>query len=39
MAIKNGESGGDAKIPAEHWESLMGDQLLFGYLVEVMDVY
>ena len=26
-------------LPAEYWKALMGDQLLLGYLVEVMGVY
>ena len=39
MAMGNGKSGGDAKLPAECWKTLMGDQLLLGCLVEVMDVY
>ncbi len=39
MAMGNGKSGGDAILPAEYWKALMGDQLLLGYLVEVMDVY
>ncbi len=39
MSVGNGKSGGDAKLPAEYWKALMGDQLLLGYLVEVMDVY
>ena len=39
MATGNGTSGGDAKLPAEYWIALIGDQLLLGYLVEVMDVY
>ncbi len=39
MAMGNGKSGGDAKLPAEYWKALMGDQLLLGYLVEVMDMY
>jgi hypothetical protein len=39
MTMGNGEFGGDAKLPAECWKALMGDQLLLGYLVEVMDVY
>ena len=39
MAMGNGKSGGDAKLPSEYWNALMGDQLLLGYLVEVTDVY
>ena len=39
MATGNGKSGGDAKLPAECWRALMGDQMLLGHLVEVMDVY
>jgi hypothetical protein len=39
MAMGNGKSGGDAKLPAECWKALMGDQLLIGNLVEVMGVY
>ena len=39
MAVGNGKTGGDAKVPTEYWKALMGDQLLLGYLVEVMDVY
>ena len=39
MAMGNGKFGGDAKLPAEYWKALMGDQLLLGYLVEVTDVY
>ncbi len=39
MAMGNGKSGGDAKLPVEYWKALMGDQLLLGHLVEVMDVY
>ncbi len=39
MATGNGKFGGDAKLPAEYWKALMGDQLLLRYLVEVMDVH
>ncbi len=39
IAMGNGKAGGDEKLPAEYWKALMGDQLLLGYLVEVMDVY
>jgi hypothetical protein len=39
MAMGNGKYCGDAKLPAEYWKSLLGDQSLLGYLVEVMDVY
>jgi hypothetical protein len=28
MAMGNGNSGGDANLPAENWKALMGDQLL-----------
>ncbi len=33
------KSGGDTKLPAEYLKSVLGDQLLLVYLVEVMDVY
>jgi hypothetical protein len=39
MAMGNGKSGGDEKLPTEYCKALLGDQLLLGYLVEVMDVY
>jgi hypothetical protein len=39
MAMGNGRPGGDAKLPAEYWKALLGDKLLLGYLVEVMDMY
>ena len=39
MAIENGKSSGDAKLPAEYWKSLLGDQLLLGYLVEVINMH
>ena len=39
ITVGNGKSGGDAKLPAEYWKALMSDQVLLGYLVEVMYVY
>ncbi len=30
MAMGNSKSGGDAKLSAEYWKALMGDQLLLG---------
>ncbi len=38
MAMGNGKSGGDAKLPAGYWKALLGDQLLLGYLEEVLNV-
>ena len=32
MAMGNGKSGGDAKLPAVYWKALMSDQLLLGYM-------
>ena len=39
MAMGNSKSGGDAKLSAEYRKAHLGDKLLLGYLVEVMDVY
>ena len=38
MVLRNGKSGGDAKLPVEYWMSILDDQVPLERFTEVIDV-